>query len=68
MENLGSDMKKHKTWMFWKWRYFGDEGKKRETLENRIYKEGKPARDKIQLYNAGTFSVFIHVKANKPCS
>lgn len=40
----------------------------RETLENRIYKEGKPARDKIQLYNVGTFSVFIHVKANKPCS
>lgn len=53
MVNLGSD-KKHKTWMLWKWRHFGEERreKEKEALKNRIYKEGKSARDKIQLYNA----------------
>lgn len=31
----------------------GEDGRKeREILKNRIYKEGKSARDKIQLYNA----------------
>lgn len=32
MENLGSDMKKHKTWMFWKWRYFGDKGRRERDI------------------------------------
>lgn len=41
-------------WVLWQWRHFGEEGREeeRETLKNRIYKEGKSARDKIQLYNA----------------
>lgn len=48
-------------WVLWQWRHFGEEGREeeRETLKNRIYKEGKSARDKIQLYN--TPPVFLYM-------